>query len=215
MKWRNSFIKSIYPETNIGHIVLRRFAAHSFHALVTSDSCPITPQEPLPLAWHRPFDPHPLSTALRALETAREIGEPIVVSHDRAITAGCSTATAPAAAAARYHVRPLRDQGAARRPPFAPLCRPGRRTATMCTESDMYRVARRMIHQLGNLAARKTADMVRELGGIGNQTGAMWAKSWPRSRNCSGGVQCERSVIGARPHGCPALKPARGGRHEL
>jgi hypothetical protein len=46
----------------------------------------------------------------------------------------------------------------------------------MYVDADIDRVARRMIHQLGDRAAEKAADMVREQGGIGNLTGAMWAK---------------------------------------
>ena len=47
----------------------------------------------------------------------------------------------------------------------------------MYDESDIDRVARRLILQHGDGAAGRAADMVREQGGMGNQIGAMWAKS--------------------------------------
>jgi hypothetical protein len=46
----------------------------------------------------------------------------------------------------------------------------------MSDDAEIDRVARRLIHQLGEGAATKAADMVRQQGGIGNQTGAMWEK---------------------------------------
>jgi transposase len=46
----------------------------------------------------------------------------------------------------------------------------------MNDDAEIDRVARRLIRQLGARAAEKAAEMVREQGGIGTQTGAMWAK---------------------------------------
>ena len=46
----------------------------------------------------------------------------------------------------------------------------------MYTASDIDRVARRMIVQLGARAADRAATMVQDQGGPGNQIGAMWMK---------------------------------------
>jgi hypothetical protein len=56
--------------------------------------------------------------------------------------------------------------------------------STVYDESDIDRVARQLIRQHGNGAARRAAEMVREQGGTGNQTGAMWAAAVGTNSAC-------------------------------
>jgi hypothetical protein len=50
------------------------------------------------------------------------------------------------------------------------------RGAGMYDDNDIDRAARRMVHQLGDHAATRASDMVREQGGTDTVTGAMWSK---------------------------------------
>jgi len=46
----------------------------------------------------------------------------------------------------------------------------------MYNDNDIDQVARRLIYQLGARAAERAAAMVRDQGGAGSQTAAMWAR---------------------------------------